>query len=53
MTRDGTTTTEPLRLTCQDNGTPGHGLDVFRIETDSYGGGGTLIAGRLRVDVAD
>jgi hypothetical protein len=53
VTRDGTTTTEPLILSCQDNGIPGRGQDVLLVETDSYVGGGTLIAGRLRVDADD
>jgi serine protease AprX len=49
VTRDGETTVEELNLVVEDNGTPGRDRDVLRIETDSYQGGGTLIAGQVRI----
>jgi hypothetical protein len=49
VTRNGTTQVESFTVTCEDNGTPGAGNDVFHIVTDSYQGGGVLTGGNIQV----
>jgi hypothetical protein len=50
VTRDGATHVEAFTVSCEDNGTPGAGNDVFHIVTDSYQGGGVLTGGNIQVN---
>jgi serine protease AprX len=47
--RNGTTTIESFTVTCEDNGNPGAGNDIFQIVTVSYSGGGVLTGGNVQI----